>query len=80
MFAQDYLAKNPQMQYFEPRNGYLTCEITPEGWTADFKFVADVIRPGLSPPIDTGARSVDQPRLAGRRTPGLSWLVRRYRH
>jgi alkaline phosphatase D len=59
VFAQDYLAKNPQMQYFEPRNGYLTCEITPQGWTADFKFVADVMDP--TSPIDTGARFAIKP-------------------
>jgi alkaline phosphatase D len=59
VFAQDYLAKNPQMQYFEPRNGYLTCEITPQGWTADFKFVADVMDPAS--PIDTGARFAIKP-------------------
>ena len=41
-FATDYTATNPQVRFFDPRNGALVCEVTPDGITADFRVVADV--------------------------------------
>lgn len=42
VFAEDYRAKNPHVQYFEPRNGYLVCEVTADEIRADFRYVEDV--------------------------------------
>ena len=35
------IATNPQIQWFDARRGYTLCEVTPEGWRATFRAVAD---------------------------------------
>jgi len=62
-FAEDYTAKNPHVQYFEPRNGYLVCEVTPDGIAADFRYVADVA--DADSPVTSGATFVVRPGVDG---------------
>jgi alkaline phosphatase D len=56
VFGTDFTAQNPQIRYFEGRNGYLVCRITPDEVTADFKYVDDVADPDSG--ITTGATFV----------------------
>ena len=59
MFPADHSPNNPQIMYFEPRNGYLTCEVTRDSITADFRYVADV--QDASSPVTVGATFVVTP-------------------
>ena len=36
------LGFNPQIVHFEPRNGFMTCEVTPETWTTTLHVLDDV--------------------------------------
>ena len=36
------LGINPQVQHFEPRNGYMTCEVTADQWTTTLHILDDV--------------------------------------
>lgn len=56
VFAKDYTAKNPQIRYFEPRNGYLVCRLTRDELVADFRYVADVA--DAASPLGPGATFV----------------------
>ena len=40
------LAKNPHMKFFNDQRGYLLCDVTPERWTANYRVVDYVSRPG----------------------------------
>ena len=62
-FATDYTATNPQVRFFDPANGYLVCEVTPEGITADFLVVADVWDPDAE--VTTAATFVVRPSVDG---------------
>jgi alkaline phosphatase D len=59
VFPGDHSATNPQITYFEARNGYLTCEVTREQITADFRYVADV--KDAASPVTVGATFVVTP-------------------
>jgi alkaline phosphatase D len=41
-FAPIVLALNPQVRWFDPDNGWMSCEVTPETWTTDVMLLADV--------------------------------------
>ena len=56
-------AKNPQVQYFEPTNGYLVCEVTPDGIAADFRYVTTVA--DADSPVTSGATFVVSPGVDG---------------
>lgn len=45
VFEEDYSAANPQVKYFDPRNGYAVCEVTTEAFVTSFKYVSDVTDP-----------------------------------
>lgn len=62
-FAEDFTANNPQVRYFEARNGYLVCEITADEITADFRYVDDVA--DATSPVGSGARFVVRPSADG---------------
>jgi alkaline phosphatase D len=55
-FPTDYTAQNPQVRYFEPRNGYAVCTVTPEQWRTEFKYVSDVKDPNAT--VEPGATFV----------------------
>lgn len=59
VFPTDYTAANPQILYFEPRNGYLLCEVTRTSITADFRYVTDVA--DAASPVTVGASFVVTP-------------------
>jgi alkaline phosphatase D len=44
-FPADYTAQNPHVRYFEPRNGYAICTVTPDEWRTEFRYVSDVKDP-----------------------------------
>ena len=50
------LAENPFVKFFNNRRGYVRCRVTPELWTADYRVVQYVTRPGS--PISTRASFV----------------------
>lgn len=56
--------ENPHIRYNSSRRGYISCEVTPERWQANFRIVPYVSRPGA--PRETGQTFVVE---AGR--PGL---------
>ena len=47
----DVLAQNPHIKFFNDQRGYLLCDVTPARWTAHFRIVDYVSRPGA--PIRT---------------------------
>jgi alkaline phosphatase D len=47
-------AENPQVLWHNALRGYVTCEVTPDAWQADFRCVPYVSRPGA--PIETKTR------------------------
>ncbi len=63
VFATDHTAANPQIEYFDPRNGYLVCEVTPERITADFRYVDDPADPDSA--VTVGATFVVRPADGG---------------
>ena len=50
------LAENPWVKFFNAQRGYVTCEVTPGAWRADYKVLEYVSRPGS--PISTRASFV----------------------
>ena len=42
----EFLARNPCTKFFNRERGYVLCDVTPETYTADFKVIDDVLRPG----------------------------------
>lgn len=62
-FPADHTAANPHVEFFDPRNGSLVCEVTPEGITADFRVVADVSDPDSA--VTSAATFVVRPATAG---------------
>ena len=50
------LAENPFVRFFNNRRGYVRCRVTPELWTADYRIVQYVSRPGS--PVSTLASFV----------------------
>lgn len=40
--APAVLALNPQVQHFDPDNGFMTCEVTAEAWTTQLHLLDDV--------------------------------------
>ncbi|MBV6507704.1 MAG: Alkaline phosphatase D [Acidimicrobiales bacterium] len=45
VFDEDYTSANPQVKYFDPRNGYVVCQVTPDEFTTTFRYVSDVTDP-----------------------------------
>lgn len=56
VFSTDHTARNPQIRYFDPRNGYLVCRLSRDELVADFRYVADVGDPDS--PLAPGATFV----------------------
>ena len=50
------LARNPHLKHYSNRRGYVMNVVTPERWTADFRVVPYVTRPGA--PVETKAKFV----------------------
>jgi alkaline phosphatase D len=50
------LSANPHVKFFNRQRGYVRCHVTPERWTADYRVVPFVTRPGA--PITTRASFV----------------------
>lgn len=50
-FAPEVLAENPHLKWNNRRRGYVSCRVTPDEWTADYRTVAYVSRPGA--PVET---------------------------
>ena len=50
------LAENPWVKFFNAQRGYVSCEVTPEEWRADYKVLEYVSNPGS--PISTRASFV----------------------
>jgi alkaline phosphatase D len=44
--ADKYRPENPHVRFFNAQRGYVRCSITPERWTADYRIVDFVTRPG----------------------------------
>ena len=42
----EFLARNPCTKFFNRERGYVLCDVTPKTYTADFKVIDDVLRPG----------------------------------
>ena len=65
--AQAQLRANPHLHFYNGQRGYVRCAVTPSAWTADYRVVPFVSRPGA--PIGTrasfvvrsGVRGVSQP-------------------
>lgn len=56
-------ADNPHIHFYDRRRGYVRCTLTPERWTADYRIVPYVSRPGA--PIETRATFVIEAGRAG---------------
>ena len=48
------VAQQPHIRWHDGRRGYVTCAVTPEAWTAEYRTVPYVSRPGA--PIETPTR------------------------
>lgn len=48
------LAENPHVRWQNARRGYMTCRVTPDEWTTDYRVVPYVSRPGA--PVLTATR------------------------
>ena len=48
------LAAQPQVRWHGARRGYVSCAVTPEGWTSEYRVVPYVSRPGA--PVETPTR------------------------
>ena len=70
VFPTDFTATNPQVQYFEARNGYLTCEVTRDAITADFRYVTDVA--DAASPVTVGATFVVMPAAGDGQAPTIT--------
>ena len=42
----EFLARNPCTKFFNRERGYVLCDVTSKTYTADFKTIDDVLRPG----------------------------------
>ena len=62
-FPEDHTAANPQVEFFDPRNGSLVCEVTPGAITADVRVVEDVADPGSA--VTSAATFVVRPADGG---------------
>jgi len=47
------LRENPFVKYHNRQRGYVRCAVTPRAWTADYRIVPEVLKPGG--PVQTGA-------------------------
>jgi alkaline phosphatase D len=45
-FADAIMAENPNVKFFNGERGYVSCEVTPKQWRADYQCVPYVDRPG----------------------------------
>lgn len=70
VFPTDFTATNPQITYFEARNGYLVCAVTRDSITADFRYVADVSDAASA--VTTGATFVVTPAAEDGRPPTVA--------
>ena len=43
---EDYFARNPCTKFFNRERGYIMCDVTPKTYTADYKVIDDVLKPG----------------------------------
>lgn len=50
------MSYQPHIKYFNGERGYVRCDVTPDRWTADFRTVEFVSRPGA--PVRTRATFV----------------------
>ncbi|MGB0328240.1 MAG: alkaline phosphatase D family protein [Akkermansiaceae bacterium] len=41
-----HLARNPCTKFFNRERGYIMCDVTPKTYTADYKVIDDVLKPG----------------------------------
>ena len=48
------MAANPHLKWHNARRGYMTCNVTPDAWTTDYRIVPYITRPGA--PIHTATR------------------------
>ena len=54
--AESVLSENPFLKFLNAQRGYVSCSVTPERWTADYRVLEYVTRPGS--PISTRASFV----------------------
>jgi alkaline phosphatase D len=52
--TEQALAENPHIKWQNGRRGYVSCLVTPTAWTAEYRTVAYVSRPGA--PVETPTR------------------------
>jgi alkaline phosphatase D len=52
-FGRTVLAENPHVHFHNSQRGYVRCTVTPQRWTADYRIVPFVSRPGA--PVSTRA-------------------------
>jgi alkaline phosphatase D len=50
-FAPEVLAENPHLKWHNRRRGYVSCRVTPDEWTAEYRTVAFISKPGA--PVET---------------------------
>ncbi len=50
-FSADVLAENSHLKWHNRRRGYVSCRVTPDVWTAEYRTVAYVSKPGA--PVET---------------------------
>lgn len=50
----DTILANPFLKYSQDRRGYLTCEVTPDAWTTNFRTVERLGTPDV--PVGTAAK------------------------
>jgi alkaline phosphatase D len=50
-FSADVLAENSHLKWHNRRRGYVSCRVTPDSWTAEYRTVAYVSKPGA--PVET---------------------------
>jgi len=48
------IAANPHLKWHQARRGYITCNVTPDAWTTDYRIVPYISRPGA--PVETETR------------------------
>ena len=66
VFGEDYTARNPHVKYFEPRNGYMLCELDRERFRASFRYVggtddpSSALEPGPAWEVATGTPGARQ--------------------
>ena len=48
------LAAQPQVRWHSARRGYVSCAVTADGWTSEYRVVPYVSRPGA--PVETPTR------------------------